>query len=363
MNDCYLLKTGAFLPGEPITNDHIQNFLGRCFGENWIKEKILRLNGITTRHYALDSDQQETFDLYGLAREAVEMCLRANKEVEVEYLAAGSTNTPIVAPGLSSRLHDFLSKSGLLSRPLEINSNAGICSSGAQAFVNAVRAVKTGDVDTALAVGVEQPSAILKASVFWPTFDLLTMYRSIKNSKWFMSVFLRFMLSDGAGAFLLGTRPNKGALSFRINWTHSRSFANEAPLCMQLSSRKLLLSQDVRILSSHMVPCSRKVLLDAFEKHNDQLGSYKVILPHMSSYYFESGVKKIIRELSKGKTPVPYWTNLKTAGNTGSASIYIMLDEFVRNNPVTAGDKILLFVPESGQFNYVVISLTAVEGT
>lgn len=59
--------------------------------------------------------------------------------------------------------------------------------------------------------------------------------------------------------------------------------------------------------------------------------------------------------------PVDYWTNLETVGNTGAASIYIMLDEFTRKHPPAHGDKIMLFIPESGQFNFVLISLTAVQ--
>jgi 3-oxoacyl-[acyl-carrier-protein] synthase-3 len=84
-----------------------------------------------------------------------------------------------------------------------------------------------------------------------------------------------------------------------------------------------------------------------------------MILPHLSSYYFEPAVKKFIKEFSQGEA-VPYWTNLRTAGNTGAASIYIMLDEYLKTKPVKTGDRLLLFVPESGQFNYVLISLTVV---
>jgi len=70
---------------------------------------------------------------------------------------------------------------------------------------------------------------------------------------------------------------------------------------------------------------------------------------------------KIIRELcSDSEEIVDYWTNLETAGNTGAASIYLMLNEFIKSNELRAGDRVLLFVPESGQFNFVIISLTAV---
>jgi 3-oxoacyl-[acyl-carrier-protein] synthase-3 len=37
-----------------------------------------------------------------------------------------------------------------------------------------------------------------------------------------------------------------------------------------------------------------------------------------------------------------------------------MLDEYLKTKPVAAGDRLLLFVPESGQFNFVLISLTVV---
>ena len=82
-----------------------------------------------------------------------------------------------------------------------------------------------------------------------------------------------------------------------------------------------------------------------------------MVLPHMSSYYFERSVRKIMDELSPHRE-VPYWTNLRTAGNTGAASIFIMLDEYLKTQPVANGDRILLFVPELGQFNYVLVSLT-----
>ncbi len=72
---------------------------------------------------------------------------------------------------------------------------------------------------------------------------------------------------------------------------------------------------------------------------------------------FRSTVRQILAELSPGRE-VPYWTNLRTAGNTGAASIYIILDEYLKTKPVAKGDRLLLFIPESGQFNYVLVSLT-----
>ena len=293
-----------------------------------------------------------------MAAEAVTACLPSDQDSPViDYLSAGSTHTPLLAPGLSSLLHDQLSQRKILGHALEINSNSGICSSGAQALVNAARAVKSGDVRTAICVGVEQASMGLKSKEFRPTYDIPTVIRDVRGSKWFMATFLRFMLSDGAGAFLIEERPSRRGLSLKVDWTYSRSFANEAPLCMHLPRRPLVLSQDVKILSRYMGPLSRRVVKDALQENGETLESYSMVLPHMSSYYFEPTVKKIIAKLSPDHE-VRYWTNLRTAGNTGAASIYIMLDEYLRTHEVAAGDRIMLFVPESGQFNYVLISLT-----
>jgi 3-oxoacyl-[acyl-carrier-protein] synthase-3 len=247
----------------------------------------------------------------------------------------------------------------VISHSLEINSNSGICSSGAQAFVNAARAVKSGDAKAALSVGVEQSSVGLRSKAFRATYDIPAILQDVRTSKWFMSVFLRFMLSDGAGAFLLEEQPRPRNLSLKVNWTYSRSFANQAPLCMQLQSNPLVLTQDVKILAKYMAPLSKKAVEGALCEHGEMLDHYTIVLPHMSSYYFEPAVRKIMGELSPNRE-VPYWTNLRTAGNTGAASIFIMLDEYIKTQPVAAGDRILLFVPESGQFNYVLVSLTVV---
>ena len=360
MTNCYITSTGSYLPGEPVDNENIEQYLGNVIGEGRVRQKILNANGIQTRHYALDKKQNATHSLYKLAAEAVKNCLPQDRNsLNIDYLSAGTTHAPLLAPGLSSILHDQLSKDKVINHSLEINSNSGICSSGAQALVNAARAVKSGDADAAICVGVEQSSVGLKSKAFRTTYDIPAILRDVRSSKWFMSVFLRFMLSDGAGAFLLEGQPREQSLSLKVNWTYSRSFANQAPLCMHINSTTMILSQDVKILARYMAPLSKKAVEGALCEHGETLDNYTMVLPHMSSYYFEPALKKTIAKLSQNRE-VPYWTNLRTAGNTGAASIFIMLDEYLKTQPVAAGDRILLFVPESGQFNYVLISLTVV---
>ena len=357
---CYINQTGRFLPGDPVHNQDLPDFLGTLEGESETREKILRMNGIESRHYALNRNQEATHDLYDLGRLAAEACLGETSELanEISYLSAGSTNAPLVGPGLSTLLHDRLAKAGRLNGPVEVNSNSGICTASGQALVNGIRAVSSGEHRSALAIGVEQPSEILKSSAI-PVPSDREQYEDIRESEWFMSVFLRSMLSDGAGAMLLEDSPRKDGVSLRVDWTFSRSFANETPLCMKLDGRSRLLTQDVQILSKYLRPCVRQVMSEAFERQQEDLSSYRWVLPHISSFFFRRQLVGTLRQMCMGE-PVESWTNLATAGNTGAASIYVMLDEFLKTKTLQDGEKVLLFIPESGQFNFVIISLTVV---
>lgn len=319
------------------------------------------MNGIVQRHYAQDERQRPTLDVYDLAALAAEACLAERAPVApITFLAAGTTYAPLAAPGIASLVHHRLQASGLVHHPLEISSHAGICTASAAALVAAVRGVRSGEHQSAVSIGSEHASEGLKSSAIRPIDDRVD-HTDVRNSQWFMSVFLRFMLSDGAGALLLESQPRREGLSLRVDWTHSLSFANEAPLCMKFDNATHLLSQDITILTRYCYRLAGKFLATALAQHREQLDSYRMVLPHMSSFFFRRKMEKIFQELSgKPEAPVPYWTNLATAGNTGAASIYVMLDRFLRQHQLANGDRLLLFIPESGQFNFVLVSLTAV---
>ncbi|MBO7381107.1 MAG: hypothetical protein J6U05_05510, partial [Neisseriaceae bacterium] len=74
-------------------------------------------------------------------------------------------------------------------------------------------------------------------------------------------------------------------------------------------------------------------------------------LPHYSSQFFRQKVYDGLKNIGF-EIPFEKWfTNLPSKGNTGSASIYIMLDEFLKTHSLRAGEKILCYIPESGRFS------------
>lgn len=359
--ECFLTTSGSYLPGHPVPNDRICDFLGSLEGEADIAQSVLAMNGIVQRHYAQDERQQPTHDVYDLAARAAQACLAERiPRSPPSFLAVGTTYAPLSGPGIASLVHHRLKLAGVVDYPLEISSHGGICTASAAALVAAIRSVQLGEHQSALCIGTEHASEVLKSTAIRPVDDRAE-HADIRKSQWFMSVFLRFMLSDGAGACLLESEPRSEGLSLRVDWTHSLSFANEAPLCMKLDNATHLLSQDVSILTRYFYKLAGKFVAAALDQHQERLDSYRMVLPHMSSFFFRRKMEKMMQELSgNANRPVPYWTNLAAAGNTGAASIYVMLSQFLKECQLAAGDRLLLFIPESGQFNFVLVSLTAV---
>ena len=60
-----------------------------------------------------------------------------------------------------------------------------------------------------------------------------------------------------------------------------------------------------------------------------------------------------------------WFSNLSTKGNTGAASIFIMLDALFKSkkNQLKVGDQIFGFVPESGRFTVAYFLLEVVDNT
>ncbi len=82
----------------------------------------------------------------------------------------------------------------------------------------------------------------------------------------------------------------------------------------------------------------------------------------MSSEYFRQPLADYMAASRLCRLRQEKWfTNLQTKGNTGSASIFIILDELFRSGRLAIGDCLLCFVPESGRFTGSLMHLTVVD--
>src|ERR1019366_6141332 len=98
-------------------------------------------------------------------------------------------------------------------------------------------AVATGNANIAVSCGSEKVSTWMHASRFQAeanNVDKLSEQPLIAFEK----DFLRFMLSDGAGAALLQNIPNDDGISLKIEWIEIKSYANELETCMYAGAIK-----------------------------------------------------------------------------------------------------------------------------
>lgn len=357
MTNAYITGVGAYLPGEPVDNEQLAARYGDgTTRDAAVRGRVLAANGIVTRHYAVD-DKLMTVELNEeLAATAARRALadRGLALDSVRMLAAGTTQGDVLVPGFASMVHGRLG-----GGPMELLSSGGVCASGMAALKAAVGAVRLGEHPAALAIGSELVSRAL-------------LSRPATTGD---AAFLRWTLSDGAGAVLVEPEPRPDGLSLRVDWIHLTSRANEHPVCMSAGlgegghtwldrhapddtsvPESPQLRQDMTMLPA---------LVDLGVAEYTRLvesgripADVEHVLCHYSAQHFRETLQARLREAGHAVDDERWFSNLSTAGNTGSASIFVMLE--AARPQMNPGDRVLLVVPESGRFTLAFALLTCV---
>jgi 3-oxoacyl-[acyl-carrier-protein] synthase-3 len=358
MTDAYITGVGAYLPGEPVDNEELATRFGDGTRRDAaVRGRVLAANGIRTRHYAL-GEKLTTLELNEeLAAAAAGRALadRGMAPEAVRMLAAGTTQGDVPVPGFASMVHGRLG-----GGPMEVLSAGGVCASGMAALKAVVGAVRLGEHSAALAVGSELVSRTLLGRAGTDRAD---------------TAFLRWTLSDGAGAVLVEPEPRPDGLSLRVDWIRLTSYAHDHEPCMsagfEADGRTWLdrdpldptavpeaptLRQDMSMLPElvELGVSEFSRLVDAGRIPAD----VEHVLCHYSAEHFREKLQGRLREVGHAVDDERWFSNLSTVGNTGSASIFVML-EAVRPR-LAPGDRVLLIVPESGRFTLAFALLTCV---
>jgi 3-oxoacyl-[acyl-carrier-protein] synthase-3 len=363
----------------PVSNDEMEAVLGMVGGQpSRARRMILRSNGIQRRHYAIDrATGKLAMTNTQLAVAAVRNLGSLDEIGSVDCLATGTSRPDQLMPGHGVMVH------GELGWPrLEVLSLAGVCVAGAAAFKHAWLAVRAGDARRAVAVASELASAALRACNFEAEAEHKLQQLAERPELAFEKDFLRWMLSDGAGAALLEAAP-RGPLSLKVEWVELSSAAHELPACMYSGAEKnadgsltgwqnfsakewgersiFAVKQDVKLLNENVIRVTlTEPLRELARKHNLTRQRIDWFLPHYSSNFF---AEPVAAGLAAAGLDIPrerWFTNLTEKGNTGSASPYIMLDELFHSGRIQKGQTLLMYIPESGRFSSGFIYLTAV---
>lgn len=377
MQEVYITRIAKYLPYEPVSNDEMESVLGMVDGKpSKVRALILRNNGIKTRYYAFREDQPSLSNAELTSRAIRTLFSPEEQELEtVQLLACGTTSPDQTLPSHAAMVHGELGMP-----PVEIFSFSGACNTGMQSFKYAYLSVASGDTENAVATGSERMSKYLTSDKFQAEIDKV---HEIEENGYiaFEKDFLRWMLSDGAGAAFFQNKPNEEGLSLRVEWIDMTSFAGAIETCMYsgavkegdklvgynelktedwLSQSVFSMKQDTRLLGEHIVPRGVDFLEQVMKKRNFNPKTVNWFLPHLSSEFFR---KKIHEELEKRHIELPlevWYTNLDRLGNVGSASPYFMLEELMNQGKLKKGETVFLMVPESARFSYTYALLTVV---
>lgn len=360
----FITGCGRFLPGEPVANETIEDHIGRIHGRpSLLGRRALRWNGIARRHYAL-ADTGESFDTNaGMSAKAVRAALDdAGLGVgDLSFLATATTQGDYLVPGHATAVHGELG-----GRAMEIASFQSVCGSSLMAAKAAWLNVIAGEHKVAAACAGE-----FSSRWFRPSFYEGTALVDAKGRARAEADFLRFTLSDGAGAIVLEPEPKRDGISLKVDFIDVVSLAHQFDPCMwagaavenrtELSkgwaaagpvaahaAGAVALLQDFDLLR-RVIRAWVGVYLAKVDVGRIVPGAVDWLLCHYSA---QSLREEIVSLLEKTDAMIPqqkWFSNLASVGNIGSASIWVMLDEFLKSGRLRRGEKVLCVVPESGR--------------
>lgn len=378
MGDVFVNRLSKFLPNDPVSNDEIEQYLGMVDGKpSRARLKILGNNKITSRYYAIDKNGRSTHSNAQLAAKAIEGLLDDQFSLnDIQLLTGGTMSPEQLLPSHTAMVHGELG-----CPPLEIASISSSCASGFQAMKYAWLSVKNGDISNAVSFASEKVSTWLRHDKFDAETEKLKELEANPMIA-FEKDFMRWMLSDGAGAALLQNRPNPEGISLRVDFIDVKSYANELPTCMysgavRSADGKLTgfpefkpedwgyqsifsFKQDTRLLGVNIVPMGGRFMQEVFERHQLKVENITWYLPHLSSEFFRDIIKKEQEKIGLRFPDEKWFTNLVRVGNVGSVSPYLMLEELFNSKQLKKGDTILVMIPESARFTYIYAHFTVV---
>ncbi len=356
----HVAGTGSFLPGKPITNDRLEDVLGRLTDAppkvrsfvDAMGPRMLERSGIEARHYAVDPETGNMTHSFAAlsevaARNALDMAGMAATEIDLVIMACPSydQSTPPTSALLQERL-------GIAAcAEMEIHSN---CSGMGKAVQVAYDALARGRYRTALICYSQLSSVYLRSCYF----------NQSKMDK--VNAALRWILADGAGALVLKASDDPNC-SRRIIDTFVESVGGNRPAGMKAggAAADLLdrtcqipelydagrhhLWQDFNAVNDSAAP----LLLEGLVRFTSKIGlpsnsvdHYVVSIP--SAKLYEDHIPKFVDKLGVTRENIQF--RCARIGYVGGAATLVHLDQMVRSGEIKTGQTVVVHAVESSKW-------------
>ena len=358
-NNCVRIAgTGSFLPGSPISIDDVDYFLGELTDapkkiKDWLQRMKLMMKEmleIENYYYAIDPVTREfTEDNVTMSLKAAEKALKmANIPAdEIEFIAYGSAHQNQM-PTASVRIQEVLG----IEKCGEISIHAN-CTSAYKAMLVAFDFVKSGRYKNALVISSGISSSELRAEYYNQPI--------VKKEE----LFLRYFLSDGAGAIVLQA-DNSGTGGLYVENVYMESVGGKKPSAMK-----------------NQLPAYWMNPMEAFEKgyhHLSQMfqNELRQNFHEPDGTVFFNGLKRMLEKYPADLSRLKYfqvnfpskhisemvieeceafgipketlYTKISSMGYAGPPMVFICLDKMLREETFIPGDLVLSFVTEVSKF-------------
>jgi 3-oxoacyl-[acyl-carrier-protein] synthase-3 len=342
-----IVSTGAYLPGEPITNAELAERVGP------VPDDILEGIAVKQRHWIADPSTGEhrctnSEMAVHAGRQALERAGLTADDVDLLVVSTASPEYPL--PPTATLVQDGLG----LRRCATIDVRSG-CAGSVEALDIARLYVERGLHETALVIGSEVISPLLVPLYLDRDRDRIRLRDRI----------VAYTFGDGAGAMVVraGGKDTRGILGSALACVGGGrkpgmqivGYGTHAPVHRQHAAKRPV---DLRIDVVESARFTPAVISEALSELLPRCGVRAsdvdaCILPEGNAGYladeFESAGANVSDWLELSDRVVE---NLAVAGATGSAAVPLALDDAWTSGRVKPGDLVMLLAIETSKWKY-----------
>jgi len=357
-----ILGTGAYLPGEPVPAERVEEVLGAIPGlsprvaarSERIGAEVLARAGVRKRYFALDpKTRRQTETNASMAEKAVRAALEvAGVSADtIDLLVCAGPMSDYYCPPTSALIQDRLGISRCTE--IEIHSN---CTGAPKALQVALDMLRVGRYRRAAVVYTQLSSAFLRGEFFNAEAVRLE------------NLALRWMLSDGAGAMILDRAGN--GLSMLDAYVESRGGGRKPGMIGGVSGA---LAHEIAVDGQGMYPALHasgahhvwqdigevnrqaprhlleglKDMLDAMEIKGGEVTHFLLGIP---GRHFMTGEMAELFKTLIGADPAKVPFAMEDFGYCGGATTFIQFDRLTRSGRLRSGEIVAAYLEESSKW-------------
>ncbi len=350
--------TGSYLPGKPLSIDEVDQVLGEMKDapiklQDWLKRMKLMMKElleVKSYHYAIDpvtrkfTDDNLTMSVKA-ARKAMQMAgIRAD---EIEFIAYGSAHMDQM-PTASVRIQEALGIE--CCGEVAVHAN---CTSAYKALLISYEMIRSGRYRNALVLSSGISSSELRAEYY---------NQPIVRKE---ELFLRYFLSDGAGAVVLTGEDHYNDGLF-LKSVYMESIGGKKPSAMKNGRPAYWMNpkEEFELGYHHLSQMFQDELRRNFhesggtvflhglkrylEKYPFDLSRIRYFQVNFPSRHISEMISEECETIGIPKEKL--YTKLSGLGYPGPPMAFICLDELLRNETLSREDIILSFVTEVSKF-------------